>query len=1068
MQHMPDAPALSLSDIMHTMSPSPAPQPLPPEPSYMPNTHFSLSLDSTLINHAPIMHHTQSRPRSTSPEPFDHSEIESMRARIHQLGLAPSDPTTSQVNPRECELATMVLRLTSHLLLQPSPAQLASQAETIANLTLQRNLLLHEKEEEHARWAVEREGWDRTAEALLARRRATRDPAEKDHDTERQVARLADDNRILRYKLAEVTDRMSSLQSELSRLRPFLAMQPTLLHEAELWRGHTPPPVTQRPEGDIKDRPADVKGKGKRKARREKEKVPKAEINVSIPAEIPAAVGEDVEMATNAPLVDAPDAPDVPPPAGVDLGAVVQPPSDSQPPDAQLPSQAAESGDIPAPVPEPAPEPAPAPPVKPERRKREKDADREREKERKLRHKQLLEDKAVPILSDARAEFILVAARKLGRVRAGIIAGFIKEREREAEKERERERELQREKEDPEVARMRRVGLRPRPAPDADGAGPSTQFIAYHGPVAPTPAPTTRRGSARRIAGSPFSAPGVTLMRGPPLPSHLHPSHQPYPPGQGHHAMIPHPGIIYVNALPGMPGGSGPQGGPMPVLVPIPPGAWPVPGTPTNVKSQPQPQPQPQPQSQVGTPARGGTTEDKAGPTTPMDSLVSAARTLMVDEDYDGDGDGGGAGADEDDTDVEESPAKRAGTRRRGAAATAESPLPKRRRVVTADGTTAAASSSTVASGAKTGKGAKDAVQEKGKGKARGKGRRRKYQARVQGVRQRRQSAMLRLVLLHSYQAAQEQERRPSVDPGSRRESVEPEKRHSFATSASFDGVFGAVPLAEPPRRRSDSLSSVSGRSKGKERADNSVLPSVDVPPPPPAATQSPFSSPPPSVPPSLTPPHGPDPQPKPLPTRGVGPGPSMRRPPSAPPPSSGTNGTSMGAWYTVPRSQPVSGPVLLQELTSKPSDAPDQELDSADEDAEGSIVDPEPEPEPSTPPNTRGGLRTVSEEPSPRTKIWRRNGTPPSYLASNGLQGTPAEDHGVVRPIPVQVPRVREIEVIPVQKVRSGENGSNPPEVHGSSSLLQASAPRVDAVKIRALNSGQDPQVTTGRPENR
>lgn len=61
----------------------------------------------------------------------------------------------------------------------PDPAQLALQAETIADLTAQRTFLLHEREEEHARWAAERESWDRIAEALLAKRRTT--GADKDY-----------------------------------------------------------------------------------------------------------------------------------------------------------------------------------------------------------------------------------------------------------------------------------------------------------------------------------------------------------------------------------------------------------------------------------------------------------------------------------------------------------------------------------------------------------------------------------------------------------------------------------------------------------------------------------------------------------------------------------------------------------------------------------------------------------------------------------------------------------------------------------------------------------------------
>ena len=73
-----------------------------------------------------------------------------------------------------------VLRLTSHLLLQPSPAQLASQAETIADLTFQRNMLLIERSEDAARWQAERECWSRSANVLFGKARVAREPLVKE------------------------------------------------------------------------------------------------------------------------------------------------------------------------------------------------------------------------------------------------------------------------------------------------------------------------------------------------------------------------------------------------------------------------------------------------------------------------------------------------------------------------------------------------------------------------------------------------------------------------------------------------------------------------------------------------------------------------------------------------------------------------------------------------------------------------------------------------------------------------------------------------------------------------
>lgn len=50
------------------------------------------------------------------------------------------------------------------------PAQLVRQAETISALTLQRDYLIRQGEEERYRWISEKESWDRMAEALISQR----------------------------------------------------------------------------------------------------------------------------------------------------------------------------------------------------------------------------------------------------------------------------------------------------------------------------------------------------------------------------------------------------------------------------------------------------------------------------------------------------------------------------------------------------------------------------------------------------------------------------------------------------------------------------------------------------------------------------------------------------------------------------------------------------------------------------------------------------------------------------------------------------------------------------------
>ncbi|RDX53733.1 hypothetical protein K466DRAFT_473801, partial [Polyporus arcularius HHB13444] len=124
-----------------------------------------------------------------------------------------------------------VLRLTSHLLLHPSPAQLASQAETIADLTFQRNMLLSERSEDRARWDAERECWSRSADALLFKARVAQEPVVKEQETQRYIGRLEDDLKASRRRLSDTQTRLSALENELARIRPLLAMQATVFSD---------------------------------------------------------------------------------------------------------------------------------------------------------------------------------------------------------------------------------------------------------------------------------------------------------------------------------------------------------------------------------------------------------------------------------------------------------------------------------------------------------------------------------------------------------------------------------------------------------------------------------------------------------------------------------------------------------------------------------------------------------------------------------------------------------------------------------------------------------------------
>ncbi|KAI0321962.1 hypothetical protein OF83DRAFT_1187291 [Amylostereum chailletii] len=194
-----DPPALSLSDIIHTTSPSPQ--------------YHDDDLDAS------------ASPSTTTPEPLDPSQIEAMRKRVMEMML----PSVAKLNPtpRERELLTMVLRLTSYTVSEPAQLQqLHAQAATILDLSKQREALLHESEEAQARWKVEREGFERMAEALIVRKSRGVEASYREEELERQVATLDADNRVLRHKVILVhrAPRLSHLNFPFHRRYPSLRL----------------------------------------------------------------------------------------------------------------------------------------------------------------------------------------------------------------------------------------------------------------------------------------------------------------------------------------------------------------------------------------------------------------------------------------------------------------------------------------------------------------------------------------------------------------------------------------------------------------------------------------------------------------------------------------------------------------------------------------------------------------------------------------------------------------------------------------------------------------------------
>ncbi|OAX37451.1 hypothetical protein K503DRAFT_771483 [Rhizopogon vinicolor AM-OR11-026] len=184
---------LDLDDLVHIMSPSPAPP--------------SATLDDPQL---PL------RPRSTSPEPSNDAHIQEMHMNI----------TTAQgINGRGNESTDMQTSA-----VHPDPDQIIRQAEIISCLIEQRDMLVQQAEEQRLRWNSEKDSWARMAEALITQQAKHKNADDRDEDLERQHTLTEADNRCLRQRLHEAQSRLSILESELSRLRPLLLMQPLTLN----------------------------------------------------------------------------------------------------------------------------------------------------------------------------------------------------------------------------------------------------------------------------------------------------------------------------------------------------------------------------------------------------------------------------------------------------------------------------------------------------------------------------------------------------------------------------------------------------------------------------------------------------------------------------------------------------------------------------------------------------------------------------------------------------------------------------------------------------------------------
>lgn len=367
------------------------------------------------------------------------------------------------------------------------PTQLNRQADAISWLTAQRDFLLKQAEDERERWESEKDGWARMAEALIGRRNKPGTSAPKDSDPDRQYY-FASDNRVLREKLHDTQARLQALESELIKLRPILLMQPSF-SQSRSSLGYTSSFLSSVPFPSL--RSAKSKLKKKKEPKSSRHPVP----------DLDDQEGNDTQTRIQ---------PDTLPAEGVESSSFLQ--FQTQPVGTsnhsatftgdhyRKHSTAQVSGPLTAPpttiqfqVSAPSPSPTetspsnqPPPPLHPSPQfMRLSPSNLIRKVRPKSRHSYGGSVPVVPLTSDARSEHLLLAARKIGRERVGMVTGYIRDRrrERDAQEEQEREREhLIRETEKLDRERQERLADRGagglsyyrKESIDAVGANPKT------------------------------------------------------------------------------------------------------------------------------------------------------------------------------------------------------------------------------------------------------------------------------------------------------------------------------------------------------------------------------------------------------------------------------------------------------------------------------------------------------------------------------------------------------------------------------------------------------------------
>ncbi|KAI5999806.1 hypothetical protein F5J12DRAFT_846789 [Pisolithus orientalis] len=532
---------------------------------------------------------------SASPQPIHDSDRSNIRTTVTDML---HDDQHSQLTPREKQLTDMVLRLTDTPI--PDTDQLTRQADTIVSLTFHRDLLLHQAEEQRLRWAAERDGWTRMAEALIARqsKHRTTNPDRED-DIEHLNTSLESENKTLRQKLTETQSRLQLLEAELTRLRPLLLMQP--LQSSIIVPPSSLTATPQRPKHPQRKRRKD-----------QLQSIPEDETALDIS-------DDDTVTAT------------APPSGGLDTVTTPTP---------SLPSQS-----------------TPTP----------KSKSRRQDSSTSIFLQQQLTKPSRGLSADARVEHLLLAARKVGKERATALSGMLQQLE---EREKEREQEKRRE----EFIASTAAGVTPKTPKRGSAA---TASAGGGGGV------TANTGTGVAFPGYPLPTEGGYIYVS--TPSFR-------PPTTQMHSTTTAPSATPAGSSKGS---GGTAAHPIPVFVPAYP--HPIFQTPTSSSTA---------RTRVaGTSAASGTSGPSGAsgasskqqqqqqrdtriqnPHTPLDSLLSAARSMMQGGDTSAGG-GGGRGDGEHDTSTDDQPFQMAGSRRSALVlhdddmVVPDSPVPKRRKL---------------------------------------------------------------------------------------------------------------------------------------------------------------------------------------------------------------------------------------------------------------------------------------------------------------------------------------------------------------------------------------------------